>query len=185
METTIESLQMIFYVRSVLFQMYDRENEYAFYLMKLAKLYRKQNQDVIIVNKFFIECKKYEHKICDFEYEYTKYILQIKNAHEAYQYLHSKLETIKAKVDQMQKQIGVQWMPKMVYQKAQLLELELLIKIDPRNEKIFENFTDFVKKIEQQKLDWEKPNFLFAQYIDTLERNLLTETNGKESDKQK
>lgn len=67
-------MQLVFYVRRVLFQVYDRENEYAFYLMKLAKLHRKQNVDVIVVNNFFTECKRLEHKIVDFEYEYSKYI---------------------------------------------------------------------------------------------------------------
>ena len=33
-----------------------------------------------------------------------------------------------------------------------------------------------MKEIEHLKLAWEKPNFLFAQYIDLLERNLLTQT---------
>ena len=84
----------------------------------------------------------------------------MKNANEAYQYLHSKLDEIKDKCDHMQKQIGAVWMPKLVYQKAQLLELELLIKIEPRNEKIFESFANFVKSQNEEK--WEKPNFLFA-----------------------
>jgi len=55
--------------------------------------------------------------------------------------------------------------------------LELLIKINPRNDKIFENFTTFVKSIEEFK--WEKPNFLFAKYIDMLERNLPAHSSEK------
>jgi hypothetical protein len=51
-------------------------------------------------------------------------------------------------------------MPKKVYQKAQLFELELLIKIEPRNDKIFDKFSTFVKSLGELK--WEKPNFLFA-----------------------
>jgi hypothetical protein len=65
------------------------------------------------------------------------------------------------------------------------LELELQIKIDPRNDKIFENFTQFVKSIEAQKLDWEKAHFLFAQYIDLLERNLITDSSIKPGDRER
>ncbi len=66
-------MQLIYYVRLVIFQIYDRENEYAFYMMKLAKLHRKQKQDVLIVNRFFKECGKLESKIIDYEFEYCKY----------------------------------------------------------------------------------------------------------------
>jgi hypothetical protein len=52
--------------------------------MKLAKLYRKQKSDALLVSNFFSDCRKLEHKIIDFEYEYAKYIDQVKNAHEAY-----------------------------------------------------------------------------------------------------
>ena len=51
-------------------------------------------------------------------------------------------------------------MPKLIYQKAKLLELELLIKIDQRNPDIFNKFSEFVKNIDKDP--WEKPNFLFA-----------------------
>jgi len=95
--------------------MYDRENEHAFYLMKLAKLHRKQNQDVLLVNRFFKECALVEKRIIDFEYEFAKYTYKVKNAHEAYLYLHNKLDYIKLKTDQMQKQIGAEWMPKLIY----------------------------------------------------------------------
>jgi hypothetical protein len=71
-------------------------------------------------------------------------------------------------------------MPKRVYQKAQLFELELLIKIEPRNEKIFENFSNFVKALGDLK--WEKPNFLFAQYVDMLERNNINQPSTESSD---
>ena len=60
----------------------------------------------------------------------------------------------------MQKSIGAEFMPKLIYQKAKLLELELLIKIDQRNPDIFNKFSEFVKNIDKDP--WEKPNFLFA-----------------------
>ena len=92
-------------------------------------------------------------------------------------YLTDKLGVIREKQDQMQKWLGAAWMPRLVWQKAQLLELELLIKLDPRNAQIFDKFTNFVKSIDELKdTKWEKPYFLFAQYIDLLERNLTPPT---------
>lgn len=43
----------------MVFKLFDRENEYAFYLMKLAKLYRKTSTDVLEINKLFKECEQY------------------------------------------------------------------------------------------------------------------------------
>jgi hypothetical protein len=74
-------------------------------------------------------------------------------------------------------------MPKLVYQKAQLFELELLIKIEPRNEKIFDNFAAFVKQLGELK--WEKPNFLFAQYVDMLERNQISKPGAEENEERR
>jgi hypothetical protein len=48
-----DSLKLLFYVRRVFFMLYDRENESAFYLMKLAKLHRKASSDVLLVNSLF------------------------------------------------------------------------------------------------------------------------------------
>ena len=103
MEVSNEFLVLVYSVRRAIFQIYDRENEFAFYLMKLAKLHRKSGHDVLKINKYFRECAKFHNKIIDFEFEYTKYTLNIKNASEAYQYLSSKLEIIKDKADTIQK----------------------------------------------------------------------------------
>jgi hypothetical protein len=86
-----ESLKLVYYVRRVFFQMFDRENEYAFYLRQIAKLHRKTKSDVLLVNRLFKECERLSHKIVDFELELAKYTFAIKNAHEAYQYLIEKL----------------------------------------------------------------------------------------------
>lgn len=94
--------------------LYDRENEFAFYTMQLAKLHRKMKADVLVVDRLFKNCEKLAHKIIDFELEYTKYVRQIKNAHEAYQYLVEKLPTIEEKVELMTKDVGFAWMPVMV-----------------------------------------------------------------------
>ena len=58
-------------------------------------------------------------------------------------------------------------MPRLIHAKAQLLSIELQIKIDPRNPSILENFSQFVKVIQAEK--WEKPHFKFAQYLDMLD----------------
>ena len=68
----------------------------------------------------------------------------------------------------MTKQVGCAWMPKIVVQKAQLLSIELQIKIDPRNPSILEKFNEYVKAKRNDK--WEKPNFKFAQYLDMLDQ---------------
>jgi len=167
-----DSLKLIYYVRRVFFSLYDRENEMAFCSMKLAKLHRKTRSDLIITSSLFVECEKLSSKIVDFELEFAKFILQTKNAHDAYVYLQNNFSKIETKVEQMAKQINTySWMPKMVDKKAQLLQIELQIKINPRNPTIKDNFQDFVKKIKTDK--WEKPNFKFAQYLDTLDAQAM------------
>ena len=59
-------------------------------------------------------------------------------------------------------------MPKLVLQKAQILSIELQIKIDPRNPSILEKFNEYVKAKRNDR--WEKPNFRFAQYLDMLDQ---------------
>ena len=103
----------------------DRENEYAFYLMKLARIYRKTSSDVLEINRLFKECELFAHKIVDFELEYAKYTLKTKNAHEAYQYLMIKHDLIKEKCDNMYKATRINWMPSRVHEKAVLLSIEL------------------------------------------------------------
>jgi trehalose/maltose hydrolase-like predicted phosphorylase len=52
-----DSLKLIYNVRRAFFSIYDRENEYALYLMRLAKLHRqmhaKTKQGVLLVNSLF------------------------------------------------------------------------------------------------------------------------------------
>lgn len=55
-EASLDHLKLIYTVRMVIFKMFDRESEYAFYMMKMAKLHRKQNLDAIVVNEFFQAC---------------------------------------------------------------------------------------------------------------------------------
>ena len=56
-----------------------------------------------MVNKLFKECEKLSDRIINFELEYAKYTLSIKNAHEAYQYLIEKLPHIEEKVERLNK----------------------------------------------------------------------------------
>lgn len=83
--------------------MLDRDSEYAFYLMQIAKLHRKQKSDVLVVNQLFKECEKHKGRIVDYELEFAKYTLMTKNAHAAYQYLVDSLPEIEKKVDSMTK----------------------------------------------------------------------------------
>ena len=68
-------------------------------------------------------------------------------------------------------------MPKLVLQKAQLLSIELQIKIDPRNPSILDKFNEYIKAKKNDR--WEKPNFKFAQYLDMLDQK----TNNLTPDK--
>jgi hypothetical protein len=131
--SSTESLRLIYFVRRALFRLWERENEYAFYLIKLARIYRKTSSDVLEVNRLYKECEQYAHKIIDFELECAKYTLKTKNAHEAYQYLILKSEQIKEKCDSLYKATRIGWMPPRVYEKAVLLSIELQIRIDPNN----------------------------------------------------
>lgn len=101
--SSTESLKLIYFVRRTLFKLFDRESEYAFYLMKVASIYRKTSNDVLEVNRLFKECEQFSHKIINFELENAKYTLKAKNAHEAYQYLMLKHDIIKEKCDNMYK----------------------------------------------------------------------------------
>lgn len=128
--------------------------------MRIAKIQRKTSSDVLKVNQLFQECEKNKHRIIDFEYEYAKFILKYKNAHDSYQYLISKLDDIKEKCDKMQKDTKVIWLPQKIHEKAILLSIELQIKIDQRNPQILPQFSKFVKELGKNK--WEKPFFKFG-----------------------
>ena len=73
----------------------------------------------------FRECEKNKHRIIDFEYEYAKFILKYKNAHDSYQYLKANLEEIKEKCDKMYKETKIIWLPSKIFEKAVLLSIEL------------------------------------------------------------
>ena len=124
-QNSTESLKLIYFARRMIFSLYDRENEYSYYLMRIAKIYRKTSDDVLQINSFFKECESMESKIIDFEFEYAKYIMKTKNAHEAYQYLISKHEIIKEKCDKMYKATKFLWMPQKIYEKSILLSIDL------------------------------------------------------------
>lgn len=165
--TSYQALSTIYLVRKLIFAIFERDNEVAVYLMKIAKLERKNSSDVLRVNQLFRECELNKHRIIDFEYEYAKFILKFKNAHDSYQYLVGKLDDIKGKCEKMQKDYPVLWVPQKVFEKAVLLSIELQIKIDPRNSLIQNQFAKYVKDLAKDK--WEKPYFKFASYLDMLD----------------
>lgn len=127
------------------------------------------SNDVLIVNQLFQQCEQNKHRIIDFEYEYAKYMLKYKNAHDSYQYLISKLEEIREKCDKMYKETKVVWLPSKIFEKAVLFSIELQIKIDARNPQILPQFSQFVKELTKNKKEWEKPFFKFGQYLDMLD----------------
>jgi hypothetical protein len=96
-----------------------------------------------------------QHRIIDYDLEFAKYTLKTRNAHEAYQYLLTKLDLLKTKTDEMYKATRFHWMPQRVYERAVLLSIELQIKLDPRNPSIIKKFEEFVKPM--SKAQWEKP----------------------------
>ncbi len=89
-KNSTESSKLIYYARRMIFSLFDRDNEYAYYLMKIARIYRQTSDDILDTSKLFKECETLESKIIDYDLEYAKYIMKTKNAHEAYQYLISK-----------------------------------------------------------------------------------------------
>ena len=121
---------LIYQVRKLIFSLFDRDNEEAYYLMRIAKIQRKTSPDVLKVNQLFQECEKNQHMIIDFEYEYAKFLLKYKNAHDSHQYLSSKLGDIKDKCDRMYKETKAIWLPERIVEKSNLLSIELRIKID-------------------------------------------------------
>mmetsp|Transcript_25760 Transcript_25760/g.25040 ORF Transcript_25760/g.25040 Transcript_25760/m.25040 type:complete len:682 (+) Transcript_25760:1053-3098(+) len=151
----------------MIFQLYDRENEYAFYLMKIARIYRQTSSDILTINRLLKECELNQLRILDYDLEYAKYTLKSKNAHEAYQYLQCKLDPLKSKQDAQVKISSSPWMPQRVFERATLLSLELQIKLDPKNPNITKRFDEFIKEL--GKLQWEKPLFKFGQYLDLID----------------
>lgn len=175
-KSSTDSLKLIYYVRRMIFSLFDRENEYAYYQMRITRIYRKTSTDILTVTRLFKECQQLEHKIIDYDLEFAKYTLISKNAHEAYMYLLSKLDPLKKKCDEMFKASAISWMPQRVYERAVLLSLELQIKYDPKNPNIVNRFDNYIKEI--SKNQWEKPLFKYAQYLDFLDMNSEENKSG-------
>ena len=72
-EISNDQMHLIYLVRLAIFSIYDRTNEYAFYLMKLAKLFRKLNSNALEISDLFRRCSDLSDKIIDFELEKAKY----------------------------------------------------------------------------------------------------------------
>lgn len=95
----------------MIFNLFDRENEYAYYTMRLARLFRKTSGDVITISNMFKQCGQMQHKIIDYELENAKYTLKTTNAHDAYKELHGSLDKIKKKCEELYKNTRFHWMP--------------------------------------------------------------------------
>jgi hypothetical protein len=48
--TSTSALMLIYQARKLIFSLYDRDNEQAYYLMRIAKIQRKVSNDVLKVN---------------------------------------------------------------------------------------------------------------------------------------
>ena len=57
------------------------------------------------------------------------------------------MEEVKNKCDRMYKETRVVWLRERMFEKCQLLLIELQIKIDSRNPAILNQFKDFVKNL--------------------------------------
>lgn len=55
-QSSTESLKLIYFTRRMIFSLFDRDNEYAYYLMRLATLFRRTSNDVLTISKMFKEC---------------------------------------------------------------------------------------------------------------------------------
>ena len=83
---------------------------------------------------------------------------------------------VKSKSDRMYKEQRVLWLKERMFERCQLLLIELQIKIDHRSPTIQAQFKDFVKSlssetervglVENSRRRWEKPFFRYAQYLD-------------------
>ena len=102
--------------------------------MKLARIERKRPKlDMFKANDLFKKCYEFRAKIIDFEFENTKFLMRKQNAHEAANWLKLQMAEVKTKCDRMYKEQRVLWLKERMYEKCQLLYIELQIKIDHRS----------------------------------------------------
>lgn len=96
--------------------------------MKLARIERKRTApqyNLLKTNDLFQLCEQHRSKIIDFEYEYAKFLVKKKNAHDAANWLSSQLDEVKSKCDRMYKDHRVVWLRERMHEKCQLLLIEL------------------------------------------------------------
>lgn len=91
-QSTADHMALIYRTRFTLFKLYARDCEQAYYLMKLARIERKRTApqyNLLKTNDLFQLCEQHRSKIIDFEYEYAKFLVKKKNAHDAANWLSS------------------------------------------------------------------------------------------------
>ena len=89
--------------------------------MKLARIERKKpapHYNLLKADHLFNKCFEFKSKIIDFEYEYAKFIVRKRNAHDAANWLQNQLPDIKNKCDKMYKVERVVWLRERIYEKC-------------------------------------------------------------------
>ena len=61
-------------MRKALFHLWDRETDYASYCLRLARLYRKNNEDYVTMAEMFKTCAGHKGVLIGYEIENAKYI---------------------------------------------------------------------------------------------------------------
>ena len=165
-ENSFDTLDLIFSVRKALFYLLGRNDDYASYWLRLARLYRKWNKDYLVMVQLFKSVKEWKDILIGYEIEHAKYTNHVKNSNEAFMYLDKELNLIKEKEKRLKNKKGIFIIPQWenAYIKAQLYCIKLLISIDRTDPQIEKRFTDLVKQV--KGFDMETPHFLYAKYLD-------------------
>ena len=166
-ETSFDLVRLVFSVRKAMMHLLACEREHAYYLMKLARAYRKYSKDILTITNLFKECQKSSAFILTYELEYAKFTYITKNAYEAYTYLKESLETISKKCYKETTNPAYAHLhakPMRIYQRANLYMLKLMEKIDPDNAEINTLYNQFNKNTDAELI--EKFSFAYACYLD-------------------
>jgi serine/threonine-protein kinase ATR len=132
----------------------------------MARLYRKCGKDFLTMAQYFKAARENKDLLMGYEVEHAKYTKKIKNAHEAFMYLDKELENIKEKTRVLRSKKGVYIVPKwdLAYDKARLYCLKLLVDMDCKEDMVNKRFDEYLKSV--KSLQWEKPHFIYAKFID-------------------
>ncbi|CAI2381037.1 unnamed protein product [Moneuplotes crassus] len=177
-ERSFDTLDLILSVRKALFHLIDRPADYSMYCLKLARLYRKAKGDHVVMFKLFKSASKNKNLLAGFEIENAKYIMQVKNAHEALVYLEKEMQNIASKEMNLRNKRGIYQvqMWSMPVLKAKMYCLYLKTQIDIQDDRLPSEFNDLLKEV--KGLKWEDAHYLFAKYLD--DKMTLKEAKNKQ-----